>query len=452
MTADQKAQQLRTAIRLLTEASEVVIKDWENEERSPTTKQSDGSSVPSHALHDARRTMQGAMGLCNELVLEPRARLMEMALEFYEARALHVAVEAQVADILDAEGDKERGMTAAEISRKTGIKEHKIARILRTLASSHVFREVSYGYFANNSVSQVLVGNEPLRSFILTMAWSVYTASVKLPDVLLDAKKTQSDSALDTAFQLGQNSKLHFFEWLEEPVKHSDGTTGAKRDLSVFGLAMLGGGRALGVPLHHDYPWQDLGSATVVDVGGGVGGLPLELCKVHRNLKFVIQDRPAVIKQAETVWNQQHPDALKTGRTKLVTHDFFTEQPIKNAEVYHMRYIMHDWPDEDCIRILQAIRPAMGPNSRILISDAVMLPTCSSDSAAFTTAPAPLPANYGAAHRYQHLRDLNMLTLLNGRERGPEEFRMLAEKAGLKLEKIWECRGFVWITEMRRKD
>lgn len=81
-----------------------------------------------------------------------------------------------------------------------------------------------------------------------------------------------------------------------------------------------------------------------------------------------------------------------------------------------------------------------------------MLPTYWSPTSSFPAAPAPLPANYGRAFRYNHLRDLNMLTLLNARERSPEEWRELAEKAGLKVAKFWECRGYVWVTEMRKAD
>ena len=92
----------------------------------------------------------------------------------------------------------------------------------------------------------------------------------------------------------------------------------------------------------------------------------------------------------------------------------------------------------------------MGPNSRILISDQVMNTTCGTE--ALASAPAPLPANYGYGHRFQNLRDLNMMCLFNGRERTADEFKSLAERSGLKVAKIWEVRGMVSITEMRLAD
>lgn len=50
---------------------------------------------------------------------------MEMAVQFYEARALHILAEARIADIF-AEGNHEAGVHIDEVSRQTGIKAHKL--------------------------------------------------------------------------------------------------------------------------------------------------------------------------------------------------------------------------------------------------------------------------------------------------------------------------------------
>lgn len=65
-------------------------------------------------------------------------------------------------------------------------------------------------------------------------------------------------------------------------------------------------------------------------------------------------------------------------------------------------------------------------------------------------APAPLPANYGVYTRYSHQRDLAMMGIINGIERTPEQFRVLVEKAGLRVQRIWECRSQVGVVELRR--
>lgn len=89
----------------------------------------------------------------------------------------------------------------------------------------------------------------------------------------------------------------------------------------------------------------------------------------------------------------------------------------------------------------------MRPNSRVLVVDQVMNTTLGCPELA--SAPAPLPANYGIANRLAHERDLDMLTLINGIERTPAQFRLLAVRSGLEVARIWECRGIISVVEMR---
>ena len=45
-----------------------------------------------------------------------------------------------------------------------------------------------------------------------------------------------------------------------------------------------------------------------------------------------------------------------------------------------------------------------------------------------------------------------MMSIINGIERTPAQFEVLIDKAGMKLEKIWECRSQVSIVEVRLRD
>ena len=64
-------------------------------------------------------------------------------------------------------------------------------------------------------------------------------------------------------------------------------------------------------------------------------------------------------------------------------------------------------------------------------------------------APSPLPANYGCYTRYSHQRDLAMMGIINGIKRTPLQFQGIVEEAGLRIERIWECRSQVSIVELR---
>ena len=107
----------------------------------------------------------------------------------------------------------------------------------------------------------------------------------------------------------------------------------------------------------------------------------------------------------------------------------------------------HDWPDDECVKILSRVRDAMSVDSRVLVADIIVHPPLGSTHLA--SAPAPLPANYGKANAFKGMRDIWMLALGNGAERTPEQLAAIANRAGLRIEKIWECRGPASITELR---
>lgn len=100
-----------------------------------------------------------------------------------------------------------------------------------------------------------------------------------------------------------------------------------------------------------------------VDIGGGDGGQSIEVRKVHKlGGKVIMQDRRAVVEQAIK--------ARKAG-VETMEYDFFTEQPVKGARVYFIQFVLLNWQDDDCVRILASQAPAMGPRSVLMIVDFV---------------------------------------------------------------------------------
>lgn len=57
-------------------------------------------------------------------------------------------------------------------------------------------------------------------------------------------------------------------------------------------------------------------------------------------------------------------------------HDFFTPQPVKNATIFLLRVITHDWPDESVTRILLQLRQAATPKTKLIIVDYVLPFAC----------------------------------------------------------------------------
>ncbi|WP_437562996.1 methyltransferase [Sorangium sp. So ce542] len=84
------------------------------------------------------------------------------------------------------------------------------------------------------------------------------------------------------------------------------------------------------------------------------------------------------------------------------------------ADVVLLARVLHDWDDQDAVRILANARGALRPGGRVLIVEFVL----------------------GDAHFGGGLCDLHLLTVTGGRERTRHEFVRLLTSAGLWLERV----------------
>jgi hypothetical protein len=61
------------------------------------------------------------------------------------------------------------------------------------------------------------------------------------------------------------------------------------------------------------------------------------------------------------------------GRIEVQAGDFLHGVP-DGADLYLLVRVLHDWPDEDCVRILKNCRAAMPTNARLLIVEQLLEP------------------------------------------------------------------------------
>jgi trans-aconitate methyltransferase len=112
------------------------------------------------------------------------------------------------------------------------------------------------------------------------------------------------------------------------------------------------------------YPWDSI-PGTVVDLGGSHGDAAFALARKYPDLRLIVQELPQVVGNAKVD---------KSFNVEFMAHDFFEEQPVKDADVYFFRWTLHNWPDKYCIKILRALVPALKNGARILVMDFVMPP------------------------------------------------------------------------------
>ena len=107
--------------------------------------------------------------------------------------------------------------------------------------------------------------------------------------------------------------------------------------------------------------------------------------------------------------------AQNSGYSDAVGGDFFESVPA-GADAYVMKYIVHDWDDDQSVRILQNCRQAMAQDGRVLVIDHVV----------------------AAGNRFDwgKLMDINMMVMMRSKERTKDEFRQLFARAGLRLKRV----------------
>ncbi|KAF4633859.1 hypothetical protein G7Y89_g4253 [Cudoniella acicularis] len=116
----------------------------------------------------------------------------------------------------------------------------------------------------------------------------------------------------------------------------------------------------------------------------------------------------------ESVLKGVHPPSDVQERVTFSPHNFFEEQPIKDTDVYFLRWVLHDWSDAYAVNILRALVPALRKESRVVINDAYL-------------------PEFGAISLYQQrfLRatDLTMKQIQNARERDRKDWEVLLREA-----------------------
>jgi hypothetical protein len=149
----------------------------------------------------------------------------------------------------------------------------------------------------------------------------------------------------------------------------------------------------------------------IADLGGGNGAALREILSRSPESQGLIFDRDDVVRSLG-------PGELLGGRIRATSGSFLEHVP-PGADLYMLVRVLHDWSDQDCVRILQRCREAMAPNALLLICDQILDPDPSR---------AP-PTGY--------LVDTQMMAMFgSARERTEAEFAALLAKSGFALRRL----------------
>lgn len=320
--------------------------------------------------------------------------LLEQTLGYSYQAALRAATLLGVADHL-IDGPK----TTEELAKLVEAEKNKLHRILRLLATRNIFQEQDNGKFALTPAAQYLCVNQPnsLKSAVLMLTDE--TCWRPLGSVVESVKGNPAFKHL-----YGQA----FFDYWAQKQD-------ANHDFHV-GMSSMSAVENLFLARNYNFPE----GATIVDIAGGFGGLLLSVLLANPKTQGILFDREYVISRHRL--GELNDDS----RWDITTGNFFESCPI--ADIYMLKYITHDWPDEQASTILRNCRESMLPGGRILIMDTV------------------IPQN-NIPHTGKELDILCMAIYEGGYERTEQEFHQLVKTAGLKINQIINTGSYISIIE-----
>ncbi|KAI1779176.1 hypothetical protein F4818DRAFT_403558 [Hypoxylon cercidicola] len=126
----EEASKLLKLSDQLREAALTVQGEWAKEDFSgPVTGEGQDTAriLPSHKLWEAEKTIEAISGSLVELVSEPYQRVQQILTQFMESRALFIAAERNIPDLLAEAGDD--GLEIKVLAEKTSIESKKLGKI-----------------------------------------------------------------------------------------------------------------------------------------------------------------------------------------------------------------------------------------------------------------------------------------------------------------------------------
>jgi SAM-dependent methyltransferase len=155
-------------------------------------------------------------------------------------------------------------------------------------------------------------------------------------------------------------------------------------------------------------------TATLVDVAGGKGHILATVLRANPQMRGILFDLEHVTAHAARTLAAEG----LSERAEVVSGDFFASVPA-GGDVYLLASVLHNWDDEDAVKILRNVRRAMNPGGRVLILEVV------------------LPDDE-RPHLGKDI-DLRMLAIFNGgAERSRAEYAALLARADLELGHVVE--------------
>ncbi|KAJ4723416.1 O-methyltransferase [Melia azedarach] len=336
----------------------------------------------------------------NEL-LQAHAHVWNHILNFINSMSLKCAIQLGIPDIINKHG---KPMTLNELVTALPIhptKSQCIYRLMRILLHSGFFSLKIIGQeeaYVLTRASQLLVEDNPLsvKPFLLAVLDPILTT----PWHHLSTWFQNDDP---TPFATAHGMTCWDYAGHEPKLNH------------LFNEAMASDARLAASVVIRKCKDVFEGLNTLVDVGGGTGTMAKAVAKEFPQLECTVYDLTHVV-----------ADLKGDSNLKYVGGDMF--EAIPPADALLLKSILHDWNDEECVKILKKCKDAITSNGKVgkmIIIDMIRDNKKGDDEPIET----------------QLFFDMLMMVLVTGKERDEKEWAKLFQEAGFSDYKITPILG-----------
>ena len=312
--------------------------------------------------------------------------LYEQLQSFWLLQPLYIAADLNIAEYL-----KEMPMGVEELAAKTKTRPEVLYRVLRALASEGIFRELPGRKFKLNGTARALLeGDSSMRHVIIHHLGPVnWSANGNL----MHTVKT-GENAFKGLFG------MDIYPFLQEHGENLQRFERSMSELSELGL----------YPVLSRYDFSKC--KTVADIGGGIGFLLSKILEKYPLLEGRLFELPENAVKAE-----EFIESCSLGGRMSFIPGSFLEAFRLEADIYLMKNVLHNWDDEQCVRILENLKVSMAKDAKLLVMEMIV--------------PGPGIASYAK------MIDIQMLSAMpGGKERTAGEFTILFQKSGFSLKRI----------------
>ncbi|XP_047968281.1 8-hydroxyquercetin 8-O-methyltransferase-like [Salvia hispanica] len=330
-------------------------------------------------------------------LLDVQAHIWNQTFNYINSMSLKCAIQLGIPDAIHKHG---KPMTLSQLLNALSINKAKsngLFRLIRILVHSKFFEKVKIlsdnkqeeeDAYCLTRASRLLVRDDPL-------------SLAAYPVALIDAFFVDAFHHMSEWFVDDQPSPFHtkngksVWEYAEIDQGYNQ----------MINKAMEADARLVSSILVQEYKQVFEGLETMVDVAGGTGMVARGVAATFPGLKCVVFDLPHVVAGME-------------GSEKLsfVGGDMFHSIP--HADAVFLKWILHDWTDEECVTILknckEAIAPSLNNGKKVIIVDMVVGEDREDNEATET----------------KLLFDVQMMALVTGKERTMKEWANIFYASG----------------------